>query len=112
MFQGTGKASSGLKVRRTPVDGTEVGSIKFGMSFKGDEIVTAKDNYLWMHVIEVNGNPLDGWAAERYLEYTTIPPVDPPPVEPPPPPPAMEKKVTSAIVFYDDGSSESLYPQP
>lgn len=105
MYEGIGVATTGLKVRKAPVDGVAIGTIGYQVPFKGSEIVVAKDGLAWMHVVEVNGKVLDGWAMEKFLQYTEI---TTPPVPPPPPP---VPTTTEYILYVHDGVSEKFIKQ-
>jgi GH25 family lysozyme M1 (1,4-beta-N-acetylmuramidase) len=86
LYEGTGKLTSTPNTRvRKPnpdgslnADGMTIGQINPGQAFKANGI--AKDSMLrdWLHITEVGGKPIDGWAAAWLLDYAEVI-VNPPP---------------------------------
>lgn len=67
--------SLGLKVRTSPVTGSDVGKLAANTSFVGDDSFIDSKGGLWIHIT----NPATGWIASWYANYTDH--LDPPPVE-------------------------------
>jgi GH25 family lysozyme M1 (1,4-beta-N-acetylmuramidase) len=84
-YAGTGKLTSTpyTRVRKPNADGSlnsdgmTIGQINPGQAFKADKIAKDGMSRDWLHITEVGGKPIDGWAAAWLLDYapeTTTPP--------------------------------------
>ncbi len=70
-----------VNVRKGHSTGTaDIGDLTAGISALGNELWGDGVNELWLHVLEVDGRPLDGWVAVRHLgkPYTILAEIIPP----------------------------------
>ena len=96
----TSDAKIGTLSANVPAEGEELWIATTGTStcYVGDQ---------WLHILKMGGQPIDGWVAVIHMGYKYCTLTDNGVT---PPPSGDAPKAVKATVFFDDGTSQDLFP--
>jgi len=78
--------TNGSAIRPAPnTNNTKIGTLSYGKYASGNEVFGDGTQEQWLHILEADGNPIDGWIAAKHAgkAYATLTQVSVPPTEPP-----------------------------